>query len=73
MLPLVSGRAPLDALVVALPVAFVFSVAPLCTAAMQVRLAGADVPAAFRGLPLAFVTAGLAALALAGLGGWTAR
>lgn len=73
LLPLVSGRAPLDALGAALPVALVFSVAPVCTAAMQVRLAAADVPAAFRGLPLAFVTAGLAALALAGLGGWITR
>lgn len=73
LLPAISARAPLDALGVAIPVLVLFGVAPVCAAGMQVRLAAADAPAAFRGLPLAVLTAGLVALALTGLGGWVAR
>jgi electron transport complex protein RnfA len=73
LLPAISARAPLDALGVAIPVLALFGVAPVCVAGMQVRLAAADAPAAFRGLPLAFLTVGLVALALTGLGGWVVR
>ena len=73
LLPAIAGREPLDALLVAIPALALFGVAPVCVAGMQVRIAAADAPAAFRGLPLAFLTAGLVALALTGLGGWVAR
>ncbi|MFO1408532.1 MAG: Rnf-Nqr domain containing protein [Steroidobacteraceae bacterium] len=73
VLPLVQGRTPLDALGVVTAAAAIYAVAPVCVAGLQVRLAAADVPVGFRGLPLAFLTAGLVALALAGVGGWAAR
>lgn len=73
LLPTLAGRGPLDALAASLPVAAMYALAPVCLAGMQVRLAAADAPAAFRGLPIAFVTAGLVALALAGLGGVLGR
>jgi len=50
-----------------------FGVALLAFAALRERLETADVPAAFRGAPLALVTAGLMALAFMGFGGLGAR
>ena len=40
-------------------------------AALRERLEGADVPAPFRGAPIALVTAGLMSLAFAGFAGLT--
>lgn len=66
---LTAGRAPLEALALALPAAFLIGAAPLVATAIGERLAASDLPRAFRGLPQLFVTAGLAALALAGYAG----
>ena len=66
---LTAGRPPLDALAVALPAALVIGAAPPVAAAIGERLAASDLPRAFRGLPQLLVTAGLAALALAGYAG----
>jgi electron transport complex protein RnfA len=45
----------------------------LAFAALRERLETADVPEAFRGAPLALVTAGLMALAFMGFGGLGSR
>jgi len=50
-----------------------FGIALLAFAAIRERLDTADVPEAFRGAPLALVTAGLMALAFMGFGGLGAR
>ena len=50
-----------------------FGLALLAFAGLRERLETADVPAAFRGAPLAFLTAGLMALAFMGFGGLGAR
>ena len=50
-----------------------FALALLLFAALRERLETADVPAAFRGTPIALVTAGLMALAFMGFGGLVAR
>ena len=64
-----AGRPPLEALALALPAALLIGAAPLTATALGERLAASDLPRAFRGLPQLFVTAGLAALALAGYAG----
>lgn len=64
-----AGRPPLEALTLALPAVLVIGAAPLTATALGERLAASDLPRAFRGLPQLFVTAGLAALALAGYAG----
>lgn len=46
-----------------------FGIVLVAFAAMRERLAQADVPVAFRGAPIALVTAGLMALAFMGFGG----
>jgi electron transport complex protein RnfA len=66
---LTAGRPPLESLALALPAAFLIGAAPLVATAIGERLAASDLPRAFRGLPQLFVTAGLAALALAGYAG----
>ena len=66
---LTAGHAPLEALSLALPAALLIGAAPLCATALGERLAASDLPRAFRGLPQLFITAGLAALALAGYAG----
>ena len=66
---LTAGRPPLEALALALPAALVIGAAPLAATALGERLAASDLPRAFRGLPQLFITAGLAALALAGYAG----
>ena len=50
-----------------------FGLALLAFAGLRERLETADVPAAFRGTPLALVTAGLMALAFMGFGGLVGR
>jgi electron transport complex protein RnfA len=50
-----------------------FGVALLSLAGLRERLETSDVPAAFRGTPLALVTAGLMALAFMGFGGLVTR
>jgi electron transport complex protein RnfA len=50
-----------------------FGLALLAFAGLRERLESADVPAAFRGTPLALITAGLMALAFMGFGGLVAR
>jgi electron transport complex protein RnfA len=50
-----------------------FGLALLAFAGLRERLETADAPAAFRGTPLALVTAGLMALAFMGFGGLVAR
>ena len=50
-----------------------FGLALLLFAALRERLDGSDVPAAFRGAPIALVSAGLMALAFMGFGGLAAR
>lgn len=66
---LTAGHAPLEALSLALPAALLIGAAPLCATALGERLAASDLPRAFRGLPQLFITAGIAALALAGYAG----
>ena len=66
---LTAGHSPLEALSLALPAALLVGAAPLCATALGERLAASDLPRAFRGLPQLFITAGLAALALAGYAG----
>jgi electron transport complex protein RnfA len=50
-----------------------FGLALLAFAGLRERLETADVPAAFRGAPLALITAGLMALAFMGFGGLVGR
>jgi electron transport complex protein RnfA len=50
-----------------------FGLALLAFTGLRERLETADVPAAFRGTPLALITAGLMALAFMGFGGLVAR
>ena len=50
-----------------------FGLALLAFAGLRERLETADVPAAFRGTPLALITAGLMALAFMGFGGLVGR
>ena len=66
---LTAGRPPLETLALALPAALLIGAAPVFATALGERLAASDLPRAFRGLPQLFVTAGLAALALAGYAG----
>ena len=66
---LTAGHSPLEALSLALPPALLIGAAPLCATALGERLAASDLPRAFRGLPQLFITAGIAALALAGYAG----
>lgn len=73
LLPIVHGRAPQDAVVLATSAALVFGLVAPCADGVRERLAAADVPMAFRGLPLVVVTAGLVALALIGFAGIVTR
>lgn len=66
---LTAGRPPLEALALSLPATLVIGAAPLTATTLGERLAASDLPRAFRGLSQLFVTAGLAALALAGYAG----
>jgi electron transport complex protein RnfA len=50
-----------------------FGLALIAFAGLRERIETADVPAAFRGTPLALITAGLMALAFMGFGGLVAR
>jgi electron transport complex protein RnfA len=50
-----------------------FGLALLAFTGLRERMESADVPAAFRGAPLALVTAGLMALAFMGFGGLVGR
>lgn len=50
-----------------------FGLALIAFAGLRERLEAADVPAAFRGTPLALITAGLMALAFMGFGGLVGR
>lgn len=63
----------LESLVYGASAAAGFGLALLLFAALRERLDGGDAPAAFRGAPLALVTAGLMALAFMGFGGLGAR
>jgi electron transport complex protein RnfA len=73
LLPIVRGRAPLPAMILATCAALVFGLVAPCADGLRERLAAADVPLAFRGLPIVLVTAALVALALMGYGGIVTR
>ncbi len=73
LLPIVRSRAPLDAVVLASSAALVFGLVAPCADGLRPRLVAADVPLAFRGLPIVLVTASLVALALMGYGGIVTR
>ena len=60
-----------QALLFGLGSALGFSLVLVLFAALRERLEGADVPAPFRGAPIALVTAGLMSLAFAGFAGLT--
>jgi Na+-translocating ferredoxin:NAD+ oxidoreductase subunit A len=62
-------RTLLEALLYGFGAALGFALVLLLFAAMRVRLANADVPAAFRGSPIGLITAGLMALAFMGFAG----
>lgn len=62
-------RTLLEALLQGLGAALGFALVLLLFAAMRQRLALADVPASFRGSPIALITAGLMALAFMGFAG----
>jgi electron transport complex protein RnfA len=63
----------LESLVYGAAAAAGFGLALLAFAGLRERLETADVPAAFRGTPIALVTAGLMALAFMGFGGLVGR
>ena len=63
----------LESLVFGAAAAAGFGLALLAFAGLRERLETADVPAAFRGTPLALITAGLMALAFMGFGGLVGR
>jgi len=63
----------LESLVFGAAAAAGFGLALLAFAGLRERLETADVPAAFRGTPIALVTAGLMALAFMGFGGLVGR
>jgi electron transport complex protein RnfA len=63
----------LESLVFGASAAAGFGLALLLFAAIRERMDGADVPLAFRGAPIALVTAGLMALAFMGFAGLGAR
>ena len=63
----------LESLVFGAAAAAGFGLALLLFAALRERLDGDDVPAAFRGVPIALVSAGLMALAFMGFNGLGAR
>ena len=63
----------LESLVFGAAAAAGFGLALLAFAGLRERMEAADVPAAFRGTPIALVTAGLMALAFMGFGGLGGR
>ena len=63
----------IESLVFGAAAAVGFGLALLAFAGLRERLETADVPAAFRGTPLALITAGLMALAFMGFGGLVGR
>ena len=65
------GHSFAEALLFGLGSALGFSLVLVLFAALRERLEGADVPAPFRGAPIALVTAGLMSLAFAGFAGLT--
>lgn len=65
------GHSFVEALLFGLGSALGFSLVLVLFAALRERLEGADVPAPFRGAPIALVTAGLMSLAFAGFAGLT--
>jgi electron transport complex protein RnfA len=73
LLNLDRGHGLLESLVFGAAAAAGFGIALLTFAALRERLDTLDVPAAFRGAPIALVTAGLMALAFMGFGGLGGR
>lgn len=63
----------LEAITLGLGAALGFGLVLILFAAMRERLEASDVPAAFRGVPIALVTAGLMALAFMGFAGMAPR
>lgn len=63
----------LEAIALGLGAALGFGLVLILFAAMRERLDASDVPAAFRGVPIALVTAGLMALAFMGFAGMAPR
>ncbi|MBE0700267.1 MAG: electron transport complex subunit RsxA [Acholeplasmataceae bacterium] len=66
---LTDSRNFLDALVLTIGTGLGFGLIIITFTAIRMRLDSANVPKALKGLPIAFVTAGLMALAFMGLGG----
>jgi Na+-translocating ferredoxin:NAD+ oxidoreductase subunit A len=68
-----AARGLLEAITLGLGAALGFGLVLILFAAMRERLDASDVPAAFRGVPIALVTAGLMALAFMGFAGMAPR
>ncbi|MDO5090232.1 MAG: electron transport complex subunit RsxA [Cardiobacteriaceae bacterium] len=61
----------LESAVYGLGAALGFTLVLVIFAALRERLDAADVPAPFKGTPIALITAGILAIAFTGFGGWT--
>lgn len=59
-----------ESLIYGLGSALGFSLVLILFGALRERLEGADVPAPFRGVPIALITAGLMSMAFMGFAGW---
>ena len=60
----------LESAVYGLGAALGFTLVLILFAALRERLDAADIPAPFRGTPIALITAGILAIAFMGFGGW---
>lgn len=61
----------LESAIYGLGAALGFTLVLVIFAALRERLDAADVPAPFKGTPIALITAGILAIAFMGFGGWT--
>lgn len=61
----------LESAVYGLGAALGFTLVLVIFAALRERLDAADIPAPFKGAPIALITAGILAIAFMGFGGWT--
>lgn len=65
------GHTLLESAIYGLGAALGFTLVLVIFAALRERLDAADVPAPFKGTPIALITAGILAIAFMGFGGWT--
>lgn len=61
----------LESAIYGLGAALGFTLVLILFAALRERLDAADIPAPFKGTPIALITAGILAIAFMGFGGWT--